>query len=118
MGPFDGKQLARNGADVFLVGRIDAIAPLSRLKIEVFPTGEAASGKEVMVNEVEGTFDPCRTVCVTEFVGAKLETEAFAESQHLRHRNHLASGAAQHHHVRVIDHDPTASAAEKTQSLG
>jgi hypothetical protein len=49
----DSEQLARNGADMFLVGRIDAITPLARLKIEILPGGECTSGKKVGLNEPE-----------------------------------------------------------------
>ena len=115
---FGGKQLARNGAEMFFVCRIDAIAPLARLKIQIVPTGESASGKEVVLDKVEGPFDAARTVRIAQFVGSELETEAFAEGLHLRHRNHPPPRAAQHNHVRVVDHDPTASAAEKTQGVG
>jgi len=116
--PFDSEQLARNGADVFLVGRIDAIAPLSGLEVEIVPTGEAAAGKEVVVNEVEGTFDACRTIGITEFVGSELKAKAFAKGFHLRHWNHVSPGAAQYDDMSVIDHRVPAASAEKTQSLG
>ena len=118
MHPFDSKQLARNGADVFLVRRIDAVAPLPCLKIEIFPTGESASGEEVVLDEVEGPFDACRTVGISEFVRAKVETEAFSEGLHLRYGNHMAPRAVQHDDMRVVSHDRTAGAAEKTQRLG
>jgi hypothetical protein len=48
-----GKQLARNGADVFFVGGVDAIAPLPCLGIQVWPTGEGAAGQEVLLNKPE-----------------------------------------------------------------
>jgi hypothetical protein len=103
---------------MLLVGRIDAIAPLAGLKIEILPTGESASGKEVSLNKVKGSLDTSGTIRITGFVGAKLETEAFAEGLHLGHWNHLTSGAEEHNDVSVIDHDPTADAAEKTQDIG
>src|SRR5215831_1116311 len=114
---FDSKQLARNGADVLLVGRIDAIAPLPCLKIEILPTGEPASGKEVVLDEVKRPFHASGTIRITEFVRSKLEAEALAEGLHLRHWNHLTSRAAQHNNVSIIDHDPPANAAEKTQRV-
>ncbi len=36
-------------------------------------------------------------------MGSKLETKAFTEGFHLRHRNHLSSRAAQHDDMSVID---------------
>ena len=118
MHPFQSKQLARNGADVFLISRIDALTPLPRLNIEVLPTREPAPGKKVVLNKVEGPFDAGRTVGVADLVSSELKAEAFAEGLHLRHRNHLPSRAAQHNHVSIIDHDPTAGAAEKTHGIG
>src|ERR1700756_961558 len=118
MRPFEGEQLAGNGPDVFLVGRIDAVAPLPGLQIQIIPTGEPASGKEVVLDKMKRSLDACGTIRMPEFMGSELETETFAEGFHLRHGSHLASGAAQHHHVRVVDHDPTASAVEKTQGIG
>src|SRR5215472_16968502 len=114
---FDSKQLTRNGADVLLVGRIDAIAPLPGLKIEILPTGEPASGKEVVLDEVKRPFHASGTIRVSQLVGSELEPEAFAEGLHFRHWNHLASGATEHNDVSVIDHDPTTTAAEKTQGI-
>src|SRR5207247_9263286 len=78
--PFDSEQLARNGADVFLVGRIDAIAPLSGLEVEIVPTGEAAAGKEVVVNEVEGTFDACRTSGIAQLVRSRIKARALPKA--------------------------------------
>src|SRR6516225_808142 len=40
----EGKQLARNGADMFLIRGVDAIAPLPGLCIQVWPTGERTAG--------------------------------------------------------------------------
>ena len=118
MCPFDSKQLARNCADMLLVGRIDAIAPLAGLKIEILPTGESASGKEVVLDEVKRSFDASGTIRITELVGSELETEAFAEGLHLGYWNHLTASATQHNDVSVIDQDPTANPSEKTQGVG
>ena len=35
----------------------------------------------------------------------ELKAETLFKGGHLRHRHHVTSAAAQHHHVRVIDHD-------------
>jgi len=50
----EGKQLARNGTDVFFIGGVDALAPLPSLAIQVWPTGEGAAGQEVPFNEPDG----------------------------------------------------------------
>ncbi len=42
----ESKQLARDGADMFLVGAVDPVAPLAGLRIEILPAGEGASGEE------------------------------------------------------------------------
>src|SRR5712671_3026802 len=54
---FQGKQFAGNGVKVFLVSGVDAIAPLTRLPIQIFPGGEGAAGEEVVFDEVERTLD-------------------------------------------------------------
>jgi hypothetical protein len=48
------------------------------------------------------------------------ETSAvtLGKRRHLRHWNHLPAGAAQHHYVRVIDHQPFRRTTEIAQSLG
>ena len=38
---------------MFLVSSIDFVAPLTRLLIEVVPTGEGAPGEKVILDEVE-----------------------------------------------------------------
>ncbi len=100
----DGEQLARNGVNVFLVGRIDAITPLARLEIEILPGGECTSGKKVRLNEPEWPLDAGGAVCIASFMGHKSGTKTLGERSHLRHRNHLASGSSQHNHMGVVDH--------------
>ena len=41
--PLDGEQLAGYGADMFLVGRVDAVTPLPRLLIQILPATECAA---------------------------------------------------------------------------
>ena len=48
----------------------------------------------------------------------ELKAETLSKGGHLRHRHHVASAAAQHHHVRVIDHDASGRATHETQRLG
>ncbi len=52
---FSGEQLTGNCADMFLVSRVDFIAPLPRPLIQIFPTAEGASRQEVILDEMEGT---------------------------------------------------------------
>jgi len=108
----EGKQLARNGTDVFFVGGVDAIAPLPCLGIQVLPTGEGAAGQEVPFNEPERSFHPSRAVGIPTLVGHEAEVEALGESLHLGHGNHLSPGSPQHHHVRIVGHDASWGAAE------
>ena len=51
-------------------------------------------------------------------MGSKLETKAFTEGFHLRHRNHLSSRAAQHDDMSVIDQRVPAASAKETQGIG
>jgi hypothetical protein len=48
----------------------------------------------------------------------ELKTEAFRKRRHLGYRNHLAPRAAQHHDVRVIDHDAGRGTSHVTQRAG
>ena len=51
MQPLDCVQLTRNRADVFLVSRVDLIAPLPRPLIQILPTAECAPGQEVSLDK-------------------------------------------------------------------
>src|SRR5260221_12130444 len=112
MQPLDGEQLTRNRANMFLVSRVDLIAPLPRPLIQILPTAEAAPGQKVALDEPERPLYTRRTVGISNRVRHELKAETLSKSGHLRHRNHVASAAAQHHHVRVIDHGPRCRAAE------
>src|SRR5580700_8802435 len=103
---------------MFLISRIDLVAPLSRSLIQVIPTAEGAPRQEVILDEMEGTFYARRTVGIPNRVRHELKTEALSKGSHLRYRHHVASTAAQHHHVRVIDHGPGCRAAEIAYRLG
>lgn len=116
--PLDRKQLAGHGADMFFVSRVDLIAPLPRLLIEILPTGEGAPGQEVSLDKAEGPFYARRTIRIPNRMRHELKTETLSKGGHLRHRHHVASAAAQHHHVRVIDHDTGGGATQVTQRLG
>src|SRR6266705_3357024 len=118
MQPLDGVQLTRNRADMFLVSRIDLIAPLPRPLIQILPTAEGAPRQKVILDEMEGTLHACRSIRVPNRVRHELEAETLSKGRHLRHRHHIASAAAQHHHVRVIDHYARCRATHETQRLG
>ena len=51
-------------------------------------------------------------------MSGELKAEALPEGRHLRHRRHRAPGAAQHHHVRVIDHHPFGRPGKIAQRAG
>jgi len=114
----EGKQLARNGADVFFIGGVDPLAPLPSLPIQVWPTGEGAAGQEVPFNEPERSFHPSRAVGIATLVGYEGEAEALGKGGHLGHGNHLSPRSPQYHHVRVVSHDALRAAAEISQSFG
>src|SRR6266446_4229159 len=104
MQALDREQFARHGADMCLVGGVDAVAPLACLLIENVPTGKPASCEKVVFDEGEGPLDPCRAVRVSAVMRHKVESEALRECFHFRYGNHLPPGATQHHHMRVVDH--------------
>ena len=103
---------------MFLVSGVDLITPLSRLLIQVSPVGELTAGQEVCLYEPEGPFYPPGTVGIADCMGDELKPETLAKRRHLRHGNHVATGAAQHHHVRVIDHHAGRAAAEVSERVG
>src|SRR5260370_42396420 len=103
---------------MFLISRVDLIAPLPRPLIQIVPTAEGAPRQKVILNEMEGTLHAPRTVRIPNRVCHELKAETLSKGGHLRCRNHVASAAAQHHHVRVIDHGPGCRATEVAQLLG
>src|SRR5436853_7884305 len=98
---------------MFIVRRVDLIAPLPRPLIQILPTAEGAPRQKVILDEMEGTLHTPRTVRIPNRVCHELKAEALSKGRHLRHRNHVASAAAQHYHVRVIDHDAPCRAPMK-----
>src|SRR5215470_5658990 len=103
---------------MFLVGGVDLVTPLVRLLIQILPTGEGTPGQKVAFDKAERSFYASGTIRITDLMGHELKTETLAEGSHLGHRLHLAPGAAQHHHMRVIDHDAGRAAREATQRVG
>src|SRR5260370_59057 len=93
---FDGVQLTRNRADMFLVSRVDLIAPLPRPLIQILPTAEGAPRQKVILDEMEGTLDARRTIRISNRVRHELETETLSTGGHLRHPDHVASPTAHH----------------------
>jgi hypothetical protein len=59
MQPLNCEQLTRNRADMFLISRVDFVAPLPRPLIQVVPTAEAASGQEVPFDKTERLMRSC-----------------------------------------------------------
>src|SRR5450432_388750 len=102
---------------MFLVSRVDLIAPLPRPLIQILPTTEGAPRQEVMLYKMKRSFDAPRTVRIPNRVRHEPKAETLSKGGHLRHRHHVASGAAQHYHVRVIDHDASGRATHESQRL-
>src|ERR1700736_3682186 len=84
MQPLDGKQLTRNRADMFLVSRVDLIAPLPRPLIQILPTAEGAPGQKVGLDEPEGPLYARRTIGIPNRVRHKLKAETPSKGGHLR----------------------------------
>ncbi len=67
---------------------------------------------------MEGPFHAPRTIRIADLVRHEPEPEALGKSRHLRHGHHLAARAAQHHHVRVVDHHAPGRSAKIAQRVG
>src|SRR5438445_11021039 len=105
MQPLDGEQLTGNRADMFLISRVDFVAPLPRPLIQILPTAEGASRQEVSLDKTERSLHAPRTVRIPNRVRHELKAETFTEGGHLRPRHHVAAADAQHHAAAAIAHD-------------
>jgi len=112
------EQFARHGADMLLVSRVDLVAPLARLLVQIFPAGERTPCQKVVFDEGKRALHARRTIGIADLVRDKAESEAFRERLHLGHGNHFAPRAAQHHDVRVVDHHTLHHAAGMAQRIG
>src|ERR1022692_4502708 len=102
---------------MFLVSRVDLLAPLPRLPIQIVPAGEGTACQKVGLDEPEGPLYARRTVNVADRVRLELKAEPFAKGGHLGYGNHVAAGAMQHYYVRVIDHHAAWRTREVAQRL-
>src|SRR5471030_907593 len=103
---------------MFLISRVDLIAPLPRPLIQILPTTEGSPRQEVMLYKVKRSFDAPRTVRIPNRVRHELKAETLSKGGHLRHWHHVAAAAPQHHHMRVIDHHASGRATHESQRLG
>src|ERR1017187_7221144 len=103
---------------MFLISGVDFVAPLARLIVQILPTGERSARQKVALDKPEGPFYARRAVGIAPLMCHEAKPEAVRERLHLRHRNHLAPRAPQHHHVRVIDHHALDYAARMPQRVG
>jgi hypothetical protein len=118
MHTLNGEQFPRNCADVFLVCRVHAVAPLPRSLIEIVPACEGAAGKKVVLDERERTLYTRRAVGITAFMRHEPEPKAFAEGFHLGYGDHRAAGSTQDNDVRVVDHHSGRTATHVLQRIG
>src|ERR1700733_14425032 len=58
MQSLDGEQFPPHRANMFLVSRVDLIAPFPRSAVQILPRGEGAPRQEVSLDEAEGPFYP------------------------------------------------------------
>src|SRR6202046_4756778 len=75
----DGEQLPRNRPDMFLISRVDLIAPLPRPLIQILPTTESASAQKVILDEMEGALDACGTGRIPNRVRHELKAETLSK---------------------------------------
>src|SRR5215471_16988419 len=100
---------------MLLVSRVGLVTPFPRPLVQILPTGEGAPGQKVSLNKAEGPFYAPRTVRISDRVRHERESEPLSKGRHLRHRNHVASAAAQHDHMRVVDHHAGCGATHVAQ---
>jgi hypothetical protein len=93
-------------------------APGDGLPVGMSEVVELPSGKEVVLHVVEAAFDVGGAVGVPLLVRDEGEAVPLAEGGHLRDRHHLAPGAGEHHHVRVVDHARPAGTAQVLEGVG
>ena len=67
---------------------------------------------------MEGPLHTARAVGIADLVRHETKPHALCERRHLGYRFHLLAAAAQHHHVRVVDHCPLWRATHITQRFG
>src|SRR5205814_7335740 len=77
------EQFARHGADMFFVRRVDFVAPLTRLLVQIVPTGERAAGQKIILDKSERAFYTRRAVGIAPLMRHKAEPETFREYLHL-----------------------------------
>src|SRR5580692_591206 len=112
------EQLPRYRVQMLLVRCVDAIAPGTCLLVQILPVGKGAARQEVALYEPEGPLHACRTIRIAQLMSYETSAVTLGKRRHLRHRNHLSAGAAQHYYVRVIDHQPFRRTTEIAQRLG
>src|SRR5262245_6833885 len=103
---------------MFLVSRVNTIAPLACLTVQVLPTTESAPGKKVVLDKMKRPLHTRRTIGITNLMRLELEPKAFGKSHHFGRRNHFSARAARHNHMRVVDHDAFGRASGIAQRFG
>src|SRR6185437_8450185 len=73
---------------------------------------------EVGFNEPKRSFDAGGTIRVAALMRYEAKPEAFSKGFHFRHRDHFFARAAQHHHMRVVDHHTFYRSAHIAQRIG
>jgi hypothetical protein len=94
----DRVQPARNGPQMLLVRSVHPLAPLTSLRVQILSTGKTTSCQETVFDELERPLHARRAAGVAAFVRRPFKNLAFAEGCRLRHRNHVATGAAGLYH--------------------
>src|SRR5262249_33585149 len=104
----------RQRADMFLYVELTLARHFPRPLVQVLPTGEGAPGQKGSLNKAAWPFYAPRAVRIADGVRHELEAELLVQVGHLRHRHHVASAAAQHEHMRAVDHHAGWGAAQES----
>ena len=117
MGLLFREEFERTGLQRASLFAVDALAPRTRLEIEVREVGEGSTGDKVSLDVVEAALDVGRAIGVALFVRDEGETVAPGEGLHLGHRHHVGARALEDDDVCVVHHAPPSGAAEEGHRL-
>jgi len=118
VGPFGCEELEGSGLKVALVGAVLEITPGAQLLVAIGQALKAATGVEIVFDEVKGALHAARAVGIAQLVGEKRKAEAGAKRLHLRGGDGGFARAVGHDDARVIEHAARSAASQDLERFG